>query len=44
MSVSAKITLSSLLRRELEALAQRLLAESAALKQALAELRAEVAR
>jgi hypothetical protein len=44
MSVSAKITLSGLSRRELEALAERLLAESAALKQALAELRAEVAR
>ena len=31
-------------RRELEALAERLLAKNAAQKQALAELRAEVAR
>src|SRR3954451_1280797 len=38
-----KITLSGLSRGELEALAERLLAESAALKQAIAELRAEVA-
>ena len=38
---SAKIGLS---RGELETLAERLLAENAALKQALAELRAEVAR
>src|SRR5215204_2690472 len=43
MSVSAKIPLSGLARGELEALAERLLAENAALKQALAELRAEVA-
>jgi hypothetical protein len=43
MSVSAKIPLSGLPRGELEALAERLLAENAALKQALAELRAEVA-
>jgi hypothetical protein len=43
MSVSAKISLSGLPRGELEALAERLLAENAALKQALAELRAEVA-
>ncbi|HEX6015619.1 MAG TPA: hypothetical protein VFY87_28215, partial [Geminicoccaceae bacterium] len=43
MSASAKITLSGLLRGELEALAERLLAENAALKQAIAELRAEVA-
>jgi hypothetical protein len=43
MSVSAKIPLSGLTRGELEALAERLLAENAALKQALAELRAEVA-
>ena len=43
MSTSEKITLSGLARGELEALAERLLAENAALKQALAELRAEVA-
>ena len=43
MSVSAKIPLSGLARGEFEALAERLLAENAALKQALAELRAEVA-
>jgi Transposase IS66 family len=43
MSASAKITLSGLLRGELGALAERLLAENAALKQAIAELRAEVA-
>ena len=43
MSASAKIPLSGLSRGELEALAERLLAENAALKQALAELRAEVA-
>ena len=43
MSASAKITLSSLSRGELEALTERLLAENAALKQAIAELRAEVA-
>src|SRR5215212_11106457 len=43
MSASAKIPLSGLVRGELEALAERLLAENAALKQALAELRAEVA-
>ena len=43
MSASAKIPLSGLPRGELEALAERLLAENAALKQAIAELRAEVA-
>ena len=43
MSASAKIPLSGLPRVELEALAERLLAENAALKQAIAELRAEVA-
>ena len=43
MSVSAKIPLSGLARGELEALAERLLAENAALRQAIAELRAEVA-
>ncbi len=43
MSAPEKITLSGLSRGELEILAERLLAENAALKQALAELRAEVA-
>jgi hypothetical protein len=43
MSASAKIPLSGLPRGELEALAERLLAENAALERALAELRAEVA-
>ena len=43
MSAPEKITLSGLSRGELEALAERLLAENAALKQAIAELRAEVA-
>jgi hypothetical protein len=43
MSASEKITFSGLSRGELEALAERLLAENAALKQALADLRAEVA-
>jgi hypothetical protein len=43
MSASAKIPLSGLSRGELEALAERLLAENAGLKQAIAELRAEVA-
>jgi Transposase IS66 family len=43
MSASGKITLSGLPRDELEALAERLLAENAALRQAIAELRAEVA-
>ena len=44
MSVLKKIPVSELSRGELEALAERLLAENAALKQALAELRAEVAK
>src|SRR5689334_13486069 len=43
MSAPAKIPLSSLPRGELEALAERLLAENDALKQAVAELKAEVA-
>jgi Transposase IS66 family len=43
MSASEKISLSGLPRGELEALAERLLAENAALKRAIAELRAEVA-
>src|SRR3954447_11268732 len=44
MSTSAKTPLSGLPRVELEALAERLLAENAALQQAIAELRAEVAQ
>lgn len=40
---ASKIPLSGLPRGELEALAEQLLAENAALKQAIAELRAEVA-
>ena len=43
MSAPEKIPLSGLPRGELEALAERLLAENVALKQAIAELRAEVA-
>jgi hypothetical protein len=43
MSASEKIPLSGLPRGDLEALAERLLAENAGLRQALAELRAEVA-
>src|SRR3982751_1088105 len=43
MSAPAKIPLSSLPRGELEALAERLLAENDALKQAVAGLKAEVA-
>ena len=42
MLASEKIPLSGLPRGELEVLAERLLAENAALKQAIAELRAEV--
>jgi hypothetical protein len=44
MSTSAKIPLSGLPRVELEALTERLLAENAALQQAIAELRVEVAQ
>jgi hypothetical protein len=43
MSAPKKISLSGLPRGELEALAEWLLAENAALRQAIAELRAEVA-
>jgi Transposase IS66 family len=43
MSAPEKIPLSGLPRAELEAVAERLLAENAALKRAIAELRAEVA-
>src|SRR5205823_32092 len=43
MSASGKISLSGLPRAELEALAERLLAENDALRRAIAELRAEVA-
>jgi hypothetical protein len=43
MSAPAKVPLSSLPRGELEALAERLLAENDALRQAVAELKAEVA-
>ena len=43
MSAPGKISFSGLPRVELEALAERLLAENAALKQAIAELKAEVA-
>jgi Transposase IS66 family len=44
MPVPTKIPVSDLSRGELEALTERLLAENAALKQALAELRAEIAK
>src|SRR5436305_55951 len=43
MSAPEKIPLSGLPRGELEAVAERLLAENAALKRAIAELRAEAA-
>src|SRR5438309_5451222 len=43
MSVPEKIALSGLPRGELEALVERLRAENAALRRAVAELRAEVA-
>ncbi len=43
MAAPDKLTLAKLARGDLEGLAERLLAENAALKQALAELRAEVA-
>src|SRR4051794_12699746 len=43
MSASGKISLSGLPRAELEALAERLLAENDALKQAVAGLKAEIA-
>src|SRR3954451_5471517 len=43
MSASKQISLSGLPRGELEALAERLLAENDALRQVVAELRAEVA-
>lgn len=44
MSAPEKITVSDLSRSELEALTERLLAENATLKQAVADLRAEMAR
>jgi DNA-binding IclR family transcriptional regulator len=43
MSASGKISLSGLPRGELEALAERLLAENDALRRAIAKLKAEVA-
>src|SRR4051812_41811097 len=44
MSVPEKIPLSELSRGDLEALTERLLAENAALKQVVADLRAEIVR
>src|SRR3954469_21430527 len=44
MSVTEKIPLSELSRGDLEALTERLLAENAALKQVVADLRAEIVR
>jgi hypothetical protein len=44
MSAPKTISLSALSRGDLEAVAERLLAENAALQQAIAELRAEVAQ
>ena len=44
MSAPKTIPLSALSRGDLEALVERLLAENAALQQAIAELRAEVAQ
>jgi hypothetical protein len=44
MSAAQKIPLSGLSRGELEALAERLLADNAVLQQAVAELRAEIAK
>jgi len=43
VSTSEKLSLSGLSRGDLEALTERLLADNAALQQAVAELRAEVA-